>query len=48
MMLGDGKHRKAIASTLCEIHGMLPLVEEGKLDEVNYVALVSIIFPSAK
>jgi len=34
MMLGNGKHRKTVASTVCEIRGMLPLVHEGILDEV--------------
>lgn len=35
MMLGDGLHRKMVASTLCEIRGALDLVNEGKLDEVG-------------
>jgi D-serine deaminase-like pyridoxal phosphate-dependent protein len=35
-MLGNGRHRRAIASTLCEIEGLLPLVEEGTLDECLY------------
>ena len=35
MMLGNGKYRGIIASTLAEIRGVLPLVEEGLLDEVN-------------
>lgn len=34
MMLGGGKHRSIVASTVCEIEGVLPLVEEGILDEV--------------
>lgn len=34
MMLGDGFHRRIVASTLCEIRGALDLVKEGKLDEV--------------
>jgi hypothetical protein len=34
MMLGDGVHRRIVASTLAEIRGSLDLVKEGKLDEV--------------
>lgn len=34
-MLGDGLHRKIVASTLCEIRGASDLVHEGKLDEVS-------------
>jgi len=33
-MLGDGVHRRIVASTLAEIRGSLDLVKEGKLDEV--------------
>ncbi|KAJ5299209.1 hypothetical protein N7476_010766 [Penicillium atrosanguineum] len=39
MMLGDGLHRKIVASTLCEIRGALDLVREGKLDEVRTFAI---------
>lgn len=35
MMLEGGKHRKIVASTVCEIEGALPLVAEGVLDEVR-------------
>lgn len=35
MMLGYGTHKKIVVSTLCEIRGALPLVEEGILDEVS-------------
>jgi hypothetical protein len=35
MMLDYGKHRKIVASTICEIEGALPLVQEGILDEVS-------------
>lgn len=35
-MLGDGVHRRIVASTLAEIRGSLDLVKEGKLDEVSY------------
>jgi hypothetical protein len=35
MMLGNGTHRRIVASTLCEIRGALPLAEEGILDEVS-------------
>lgn len=35
MMLAGGKYRSIVASTLCEIHGALPLVKEGVLDEVS-------------
>jgi hypothetical protein len=37
MMLGDGTHRRIVASTLAEIRGSLDLVKEGKIDEVNHV-----------
>ncbi|CAG9944310.1 unnamed protein product [Clonostachys rosea f. rosea IK726] len=36
MMLAGGKYRSIVASTLCEIHGALPLVKEGILDECIY------------
>ncbi|KAE8142994.1 putative serine dehydratase domain-containing protein [Aspergillus pseudotamarii] len=36
MMLDGGKHRKIVASTVCEIEGALPLVTEGVLDECLY------------
>lgn len=35
MMLQNGLHRKIVASTLAEIRGAIPLVEEGILDEVG-------------
>lgn len=35
-MLGNGKYRKAITSTVAEIRGLLPLAKEGLLDEVLY------------
>ncbi|KAK2016939.1 alanine racemase [Colletotrichum eremochloae] len=35
-MLGNGKFKKTVASTLSEIRGLLPLAEEGILDEVLY------------
>lgn len=34
-MLANGKYRSIVASTLPEIHGVLPLVREGILDEVS-------------
>lgn len=34
LMLGNGLHRKIVASTLAEIRGAIPLVKEGLLDEV--------------
>lgn len=34
MMLGNGTHRRIVASTLAEIRGALPLAKEGILDEV--------------
>jgi hypothetical protein len=34
-MLAGGKYRRIVASTLCEIRGVLPLVEEGVLDQVG-------------
>lgn len=34
-MLGNGKYRSIVASTLAEIRGALPLVQEGILDEVS-------------
>lgn len=37
MMLGDGMHRRIVASTLAEIRGSLDLVKEGKIDEVSYI-----------
>lgn len=40
MMLGDGIHRRIVASTLCEIRGALTLAEEGKLDEVRIESCV--------
>lgn len=33
-MLGNGRYKKIVASTLCEIRGCLPLVKEGILEEV--------------
>ncbi|KAH8893986.1 hypothetical protein GQ53DRAFT_86869 [Thozetella sp. PMI_491] len=36
LMLGGGKYRSIIASTLAEIRGCMPLVQEGVLDEVLY------------
>ncbi|EEU33499.1 uncharacterized protein NECHADRAFT_56564 [Fusarium vanettenii 77-13-4] len=36
LMLGEGKYRSIIASTLAEIKGALPLVKEGILDECLY------------
>ncbi|KAH3184071.1 hypothetical protein KXW84_004407 [Aspergillus fumigatus] len=44
MMLGNGTHRRIVASTLCEIRGALPLAEEGILDEALYGIP---IYPSA-
>lgn len=35
MMLDGGVHRKIVASTLREIRGIIPLVNEGVLDEVR-------------
>ncbi|KAL0941368.1 alanine racemase [Colletotrichum truncatum] len=35
LMLGNGKFKKAVASTLSEIRGLLPLAEEGILEEVR-------------
>ncbi|KAF4124655.1 D-serine ammonia-lyase [Geosmithia morbida] len=36
MMLANGRYRSAVASTLAEIRGLLPLVQEGILDECLY------------
>ena len=36
MMLGDGRYRKVVCSTMPEIEGSLPLVAEGLLDECIY------------
>ncbi|RJE21366.1 hypothetical protein PHISCL_06298 [Aspergillus sclerotialis] len=36
MMLGNGTHRRIVASTLAEIRGAAPLAEEGVLDECLY------------
>ncbi|KAL5340868.1 putative serine dehydratase domain-containing protein [Aspergillus crustosus] len=36
LMLANGAHRKLVASTLPEIEGSLPLVQEGILDEILY------------
>ncbi|EYE91849.1 D-serine ammonia-lyase DSD1 [Aspergillus ruber CBS 135680] len=36
MMLGNGRHRRIVASTLCEIRGAIALVQEGILDEILY------------
>ena len=33
-MLGNGTHRRIVASTLAEIRGALQLAKEGILDEV--------------
>ncbi|KAJ5952495.1 uncharacterized protein N7479_010908 [Penicillium vulpinum] len=41
MMLGNGTHRRIVASTLAEIRGCLDLVKEGKLDECLYGLPVS-------
>lgn len=40
MMLANGKYRNIIASTLPEIKGVLPLVKEGILDEVNTAEII--------
>lgn len=40
MMLADGKYRSAVASTLAEIRGLLPLVKEGILDEVHILTTI--------
>lgn len=42
MMLGNGTHRRIVASTLAEIRGVLPLVKEGVLDEVGQLHALSI------
>ena len=34
-MLAAGKYRSVVASTVTEIKGCLPLVEEGILDQVS-------------
>lgn len=34
-MLGNGKFNKTVASTLSEIRGLVPLAEEGVLEEVG-------------
>lgn len=34
-MLANGRYRSVVASTLAEIRGVLPLVQEGVLDEVH-------------
>lgn len=34
MMLGNGTHRRIVASTLAEIRGALQLAKDGILDEV--------------
>lgn len=34
-MLGGGKHRGVVCSTVAELEGVLPLVKEGVLDEVR-------------
>lgn len=34
-MLGNGRYKKIVASTLCEIRGCLPLVKEGILEEAG-------------
>ncbi|KAL4976045.1 putative serine dehydratase domain-containing protein [Aspergillus desertorum] len=36
MMLGNGQHRRIVASTLPEIEGVIPLAKEGVLDECLY------------
>ena len=35
MMLNGGKYKSIVASTLAEIRGVLPLAEEGLLEEVS-------------
>lgn len=44
-MLANGRYRSVVASTLAEIRGVLPLVQEGVLDEV-YLARPSKPAPS--
>lgn len=39
MMLGNGTHRRIVASTLAEIRGALDLVKSGELDEVTIAQL---------
>ncbi|KAJ5325747.1 uncharacterized protein N7506_008849 [Penicillium brevicompactum] len=41
MMLGNGTHRRIVASTLAEIRGALDLVKSGELDECLYGLPVS-------
>lgn len=43
MMLGNGTHRRIVASTLAEIRGALPLAKEGILDEVFYIIAYKIM-----
>ncbi|RAK96981.1 D-serine ammonia-lyase DSD1 [Aspergillus ibericus CBS 121593] len=44
LMLANGTHRRIVASTLSELRGVLPLAEEGILDEALYGLP---IYPSA-
>ncbi|PYI12001.1 hypothetical protein BO78DRAFT_357424 [Aspergillus sclerotiicarbonarius CBS 121057] len=44
LMLANGTHRRIVASTLSELRGILPLAEEGILDEALYGLP---IYPSA-
>lgn len=41
-MLANGGYRSVVASTLAEIRGVLPLVQEGVLDEVYLVRPVEL------
>ncbi|TDZ15151.1 D-serine dehydratase [Colletotrichum orbiculare MAFF 240422] len=41
LMLGNGKYKKTVASTLSEIRGLLQLAEEGILEEILYGLPVS-------
>lgn len=35
MMLGGGKHKAAMVSSISEIYGIMPLVKEGLIDDVS-------------
>lgn len=41
LMLGGGKHRGVVCSTLAELEGLTTLVKEGVLDEVGLVFQLS-------
>lgn len=35
MMLGEGKHKAVMVASISAIYGIMPLIEEGLIDDVS-------------